>query len=76
MKGCIVRPVGTAMSANFPQTITEMRKMLEELEAQGHGDSEPHVMQYAGGNDEPCLMRPVAPANVGEPVMFETRFVR
>lgn len=64
------------MSARFPQTVTELRKLLEQLEAQGHGDSEPQVMQYAGGDDAPCNLRPVAPANVGEPVMFETAFVR
>lgn len=49
---------------------------LQKLEAAGHGDAEVNVMQYAGGDDVPCDVRPVAPEYEGGPVMLHTTFVR
>lgn len=61
---------------NFPSTVKEMREALELLEAQGFGDRELLVMQYAGGDDEAAYMNPVAPTADYEPVVMQTRFVR
>lgn len=62
--------------SNFPLTVTELRQQLQLLENLGHGNSEIHVMQYAGGDDEPCYLRPVPPETLGDPVVFETLFVK
>lgn len=57
-------------------TVTELRKELERIEALGFGGSDVQVMQYAGGDDAPCDVKPVVPEQPGMPVMLETTFVR
>lgn len=66
----------TGLDIRMKQSVTELRQTLEELESKGFGESEVHVMQYAGGDDEPCYVNPVKPSGAGEPVMLETRYVR
>ncbi len=56
--------------------LSELIADLQKLEAAGYGQSEVHVLQYAGGDDEPCNVKPVAPEYEGGPVMLHTTFVR
>lgn len=57
-------------------TVKGLRKALERLEALGFADNEVHVMQYAGGDDEPCYVQPVVPETTGGNVMLQTVFVK
>ena len=56
--------------------VKELRAELQKLEAEGYGEAEVQVMQYAGGDDAPCDVKPTLPAHPGGPVMLETTFAR
>lgn len=55
--------------------VKELIAELQKLEAAGHGDAEVHVMQYMGGDYEPCDVKPTVPEYEGGPVMLETTSV-